>query len=105
MYHVASVVTNSTITKWDGTDTSLAAIQESEPNYLTIYYLRTDSEIYELYDNPEGPFSTKSDQSSYLDTCNTQDPGAPVGIGWSDQVRLYYVSGGKMVQTSLSNAT
>lgn len=91
--------------KWNGTDTSLAAIHESEPEYLRTYYIGTDSEIHEFYGNPGEAFSPKSDQSPHWDVLDSQGPGAIAGIGWSDQVRLYYVSGGKVVQTSLSNAT
>jgi hypothetical protein len=72
---------------------------------MRTYYIGTDSEIHEFYSDPGGPFSTKSDQSPHWGVLDTQGPGALAGIGWSDQVRLYYVSEGKVVQTTLSNAT
>jgi len=60
--------------------------------------------IHELYVNPGETFSLKSDQSPHWDKLDTQGPGAIAGIGWSDQVILYYVSVWKVVQTALSNA-
>ena len=94
------------MTKWNGTNTSLAAIQESQPDYLRTYYVGTDLEIHEFYGDGSGnKFSPKSDQSSQWKTLDTPGPGALAGIGWADQVRLYYVSGGKVVQTALSNTT
>jgi hypothetical protein len=102
---LASALTTTAITKWNGTSTSLAAIQESDPLYLRTYYVGTDSEIHEFNSNPGGPFSKKSDQSPQWEVLDTQGPGALAGIGWSDQVRLYYVSQGKIVQSSLNNET
>jgi hypothetical protein len=93
------------MTKWNRTNTSLTAIQEAEPEYLEIYYIGTDSEIHGFYGNPGEAFSPKSDQSPHWDVLDTQGPGEIAGIGWSDQVRLYYITGGKVVQTALSNAT
>ncbi|KAE9379530.1 hypothetical protein N431DRAFT_434493 [Stipitochalara longipes BDJ] len=104
-WQTPSILTSTAITNWNGTDTSLAAIQESEPEYLRTYYVGTDSEIHEFYGNPGEAFSPKSDQSPHWDVLDSQGPGAIAGIGWSDQVRLYYVSSGKIVQTALSNAT
>jgi hypothetical protein len=72
---------------------------------MRTYYIGTDSQIHEFYSNPGGPFQATSDQSPYWDVLDTQGPGAIAGVGWLDQVRLYYVSGGKIVQTALSNAT
>jgi hypothetical protein len=53
--HLASPLTGTAMTKWNGSETSLAAIQESEPDYLRTYYIGTDSEIHEFYGNPQGP--------------------------------------------------
>lgn len=63
----------------------------------------TNSVIHELYVNPGETFSLKSDQSPHWDMLDTQGPGAIAGIGWSAQVRLYYVSVWKVVQTALRN--
>jgi hypothetical protein len=104
-YHVASAVASS-ITSWNGTSTSLAAIQETEPNYLRTYYIGSDSQVYEFFGNP-GAFPTiaKSDQSPVWGDSDSLGPGALAGVGWSDQVRLYYRSGGTFVQADLNNAT
>ncbi|PMD58423.1 uncharacterized protein K444DRAFT_432268 [Hyaloscypha bicolor E] len=102
---LASQLTTATMTKWNRTNTSLTAIQEAEPEYLEIYYIGTDSEIHGFYGNPGEAFPPKSDQSPHWDVLDTQGPGAIAGIGWSDRVRLYYITGGKVVQTALSNAT
>lgn len=102
---LASALTSMAITKWNGSSTSLATIQESEPLYMRTYYVGTDSEIHEFNSNPGGTFSKKPDQSSQWEVLDTQGPGALAGIGWSDQVRLYYVSQGKLVQSSLNNTT
>ncbi|PMD20409.1 hypothetical protein NA56DRAFT_180764 [Hyaloscypha hepaticicola] len=104
-WQTPSALTSTAITKWNGSNTSLAAVQESEPLYMRTYYVGTDSEIHEFNSNPGGPFSKKSDQSPEWEVLDTQGPGALAGIGWLDQVRLYYVSQGKLVQSSLNNVT
>jgi hypothetical protein len=103
--HVASAVVSS-ITSWNGTSTSLAAIQETEPNYLRTYYIGNDSQIHEFSGNP-GAFPTvqKSDQSPVWVDSDSFGPGALAGVGWLDQVRLYYFSEGRIIQADLNNAT
>jgi hypothetical protein len=96
----------SSITSWNGTSTSLAAIQETEPNYLRTFYIGSDSQVYEFFGNP-GAFPTvaTSDQSPVWGDSDSLGPGALAGVGWLDQVRLFYRSGGKFVQADLNNAT
>jgi len=107
-YHVASAVASSINTwpTWNGTSTSLAAIQETEPNYLRTYYIGSNSQVYEFFGNPRAfPTVANSDQSPVWGDSDSLGPGALAGVGWSDQVRLYYRSGGKFVQVALNNAT
>jgi hypothetical protein len=102
---LASELTSTVITNWNGTDTSLAAVKNSKPDTLRTYYIGDDQEIYGFHATPGDAFMAMAGQSAQWDTSDTQGPGAIAGIGWSDQVRLYYVSGGKIVQSALSNTT
>jgi hypothetical protein len=105
---LAAALSSTPLTAFDGTTTALAAIAETDPSYLRTYYIGNDTEVYEML----GPatmngFSWKpnSDQSHIWPTADSNSVGSLVGIGWEDQVRLYYVMGGKIEQLNLSNKT
>lgn len=102
---LASELAITAITSWNGTDTSLAAVPNSDPDYLPTYYISDDLGIYGFHATPGDAFGMTAARSAQWDTSDTQGPGAIADIGWSDQVSLYYISGGKMVQSALSNTT
>jgi hypothetical protein len=79
---------------------SLAAVFEGTPTILRTYYVGTDKEIYEYVDK-SGVWLKQPDQSQVW---GTADAGI-AGVGWADQVRLHYMTGGVLVEAALENTT
>jgi hypothetical protein len=84
---------------WNPTS-SLAAIFEGTPTILRAYYVGTDKEVYEYVDE-SGVWLKQPDQSPVWGTADA----SIAGVGWADQVRLYYMTGGVLVEAALRNTT
>jgi hypothetical protein len=101
-------LSSTALTKFNGSSTALVAIAESEPSYMRTYYIGSDLNIFEMLGNP---LSTNMSWSKNSDvSVNPKwlvaDNGVPdglVGIRWRDQVRIYYITGGKVEQLNLGN--
>ncbi|CZT52778.1 uncharacterized protein RSE6_14148 [Rhynchosporium secalis] len=85
------------------TNTALASITQTNSVYIRAYYIGSDKEIYEMLDPGAGTvWSTDTDRDPNWPKADFSAAGGLVGIGWDDQVRVYYVSGGVVKQLSLS---
>jgi hypothetical protein len=58
-----------------------------------------------MLDVPGASWSNNSDNSPEWPLSDRSAAGAIAGIGFDDQVRLYWVNGGKAVQADLNNQT
>ncbi|XMA07259.1 hypothetical protein WAI453_000050 [Rhynchosporium graminicola] len=85
------------------TNTALASITQTNSVYIRAYYIGSDKEIYEMLDPGAGTvWSTDSDRDPNWPKADFSAAGGLVGIGWDDQVRVYYLSGGVVKQLSVS---
>ncbi|CZS92038.1 uncharacterized protein RCO7_10784 [Rhynchosporium graminicola] len=83
------------------TNTALASITQTNSVYIRAYYIGSDKEIYEMLDPGAGTvWSTDSDRDPNWPKADFSAAGGLVGIGWDDQVRVYYLSGGVVKQLS-----
>ncbi|CAJ2504480.1 Uu.00g118740.m01.CDS01 [Anthostomella pinea] len=98
-----SIVTSYSLPSWDGTATSIAAgIDNSLTRY--VFYIGTDNKLYQVYNGNSGwLMSTRADDSSWpqADTAGGQ---LAIASDYTTQaIRLYYMSGGKVVEAASNN--
>lgn len=93
----------TTINAWDGTDTALAAVAQTNSTWLRTYYIGSNHKVYEMTD--EGAETTTWTNNSNHDTAwpsaDSTAAGGLVGIAWEDSIRLYYVSNSTVEQLGL----
>jgi hypothetical protein len=93
------------VPSYKGSDSlSLAAIAQTEPDMLRVYYIGTDDEFHEFFcetTNSWDCLSDAPDQSASWTASDSPGPGAFGAIGWQNQVRFYYFHDGDLVQADL----
>ena len=95
---VATQLSVSLPQQWDPTS-HIAAASENTSVLFRTYYVGENKEVYERYKQGD-TWTGESDQSPVWPTADR--PGAGIAaVGWQDQIRLYYISTGRLVEEVL----
>ncbi|KAE9373606.1 hypothetical protein N431DRAFT_465887 [Stipitochalara longipes BDJ] len=108
-WSAATQLTSASISTWNRSPTvSRAAIAQTEPETLRIYYIGKDDEFLEFLCTTTDSWNCLSDspdQSLAWTASDSTGPGAVGAIGWQNQVRFYYFHDGNMMQADLDGGT
>jgi hypothetical protein len=75
---------------------------------LRVYYIGTDNNIHEFFCATNDSWTCLNaapDQSPAWSSSDTMGPGAIGAIGWQNQVRMYYLYAGNVIQADLDGGT
>ena len=94
--------------QWDPTAALAAAFQystdsQNSTDFFRTYYIGANKQVYEQFKRA-GSWSAQSDQSPVWQSVDRVGAGI-AAVGWLDQIRLYYISDGRLVEEALNGTT